>query len=273
MDRKADLFCLDASTGKLVWGKDLQKEFGVKMPNWAFAGSPLLLEDMVVVDVGKILAFEPASGKLLWQTDDYGSAYSTPMVFNNNGRRLLAALPKPGLVVLDAKSGKQLATYPWQTSYGVNAATPLVVDDLIMVTTGYNTGIVAVRLEGDKLVRAWQSRAMASQLATPVAIDGNLYGFNEGVLTCLELASGKPRWTERGLGKGSLIGAEGKLVILSERGELVIADASPEGFKALQRVKAITDGSNCWVAPVADSGRIYCRGPLGQLVCLQTDGS
>ena len=108
---------------------------------------------------------------------------------------------------------------------------------------------------------------MSTQTATCVLIDGFLYGFDEARFKCLEFNSGRRQWSEGGLGKGSLMAADDKLIVLSEEGELVIADVSPIEFRVRTRAKVL-DTDRCWTVPVLAGGRIYCRSRQGQLVCV-----
>ena len=259
------LHCFDAVSGDVLWKHDLRQLLGAKPPKWGFAGSPVALDDMLVVDVGVTATFDKASGELLWKTRDYGAAYSTPMPLTHQGKAGLAVFNQAGLIVLDRADGGELARFDWETKYGVNAATPIVDGKTVYISSGYNRVNALVRLGRGKLSKVWENKELRSQMATSVLWQGNLYGFDESVLKCVDLKSGQQRWKERGLGKGSLMLADGKLIVLGEDGELVIAPASPQGFKPTSRTEAIS--GRCWSVPVLANGRIYCRGNAGQLVC------
>ncbi len=267
LSREADLICLDSQTGQLNWRKSLMRDFGVSQPRWAFTGSPTIDGETLFIDVGVIAAFDAATGDLRWRTKDYGPAYSTPVPFTLDGRRLLACFPEYGLVILDAQTGREVASHRWKTSYGVNATTPIVRGNRFFVSTGYNTGAAALELTPQGLKVLWESREMRNKLATSVLIDGYLYGFDESQLKCVDFATGRRMWAQRGLGLGSLIAADGKLIILSENGQLVIAQATPQRFSEISRARVLNSGKN-WVMPVLADGRIYCRSAKGQLVCL-----
>jgi len=111
---------------------------------------------------------------------------------------------------------------------------------------------------------------MSNHFNTSILWQGHLYGFHQSTLKCLDYKTGDEKWSQRGLGKGSLILADTKLVILSERGELVIAEADPSAFKEISRAKVLN--GKCWTAPVLSHGRIYCRNAKGKLVCLDVKG-
>jgi outer membrane protein assembly factor BamB len=266
VSREAQLVVLDTATGKPRYVKDLKKEFGVAPPQWGFCNSPLLLNDQIIVDVGVIAAFEKSTGKLLWKSKNYGPAYSSVVPFVLDGKPALAAFPKSGLVVLNQSDGSEVTTYPWDTSYGVHASTPVVIGSRVFISSGYNKGGVLVDVAGGKAKLVWQTREMRSQMASCVVFNGSLFGFDEGRLICVDLETGNARWNERGLGKGALMLAGGKLVIASEKGDLIIAEASNEKYVPLARVPAAV-GQN-WTAPVLANGKVYCRNSKGLLVCL-----
>ena len=107
---------------------------------------------------------------------------------------------------------------------------------------------------------------MRNHMNSSVLHQGNLYGFDESTLTCLDFATGATKWKQDGLGKGALIVAGDKLIIQSETGDLVVAAAAPESYKELARAKVLT--GHCWVMPVLANGRLYARNNTGDLVCL-----
>lgn len=264
-NREGRLTCLRAADGEVVWERDQAEELGIEPPTWGFAASPLVLGDEVIMNLGIVIAYDKASGKPRWKTPkSYGHAYSTPAPFEHDGKALLAVFAGDGLAVLDRNGGGELFTQPWKTQYDVNAMTPIVVGERIFVSSGYNHGCCVVEL-GAKPKVVWESKVMRSHMAGPTYADGHLYGFDESELKCVDL-DGKERWGERGLGKGALTVADGKLLVMSSKGELVVAEASPEGFHELSRAKVL-DGGVYWTKPVLANGLVYCRNSLGDVVC------
>jgi outer membrane protein assembly factor BamB len=130
--------------------------------------------------------------------------------------------------------------------------------------------LLAVRGTGCDVV--WENKGMANHFNSCVLIEGHLYGVHGNTdvaqkdLRCIEASTGKLKWTFEGLGLGSLTAADGKLIVLSERGELVVAPANPEVFKPVARAQVL--GGKCWTVPVLANGRLYCRNAQGTLVCL-----
>ncbi len=271
MSKIGDFFCLDAATGKEIWSKDVKMELGAKVPEWAFSCSPLVEDQMVILDVGVIAAFDKTSGNIIWRTEDYKAAYSSPVAADFEGTRCLVCFPEYGLVILDMKTGKEYSKFRWETKYGVNATCPVIMGNKIFLSSGYKSGcgLFDIKL-GKEPVVVWKNKKMSTQINTAVLSGGYVYGFDEDILVCLDVNTGKLMWEQEDLGKGSLMLSDGKLIILSEQGELVIAEATSEAFKEISRAQVV--GFKCWTVPVLANGRIYCRNEKGNMVCLDVKG-
>ncbi len=266
-EREGELRCLRAKDGTEVWSKKAAKELGFDTPTWGFSASPLVAGERLILNYGGVVAFDKKSGAVQWRTKkNYGHAYSTPASLELGSERALAVFAGKGLVVLSEKDGRELGFTPWETRYDINAMTPVVSGNRVFVSSGYDRGCALVELGAEKPQVLWESKVMKNHMAGAILWDGYLYGFDEAVLKCIDL-EGKEVWNERGLGKGAHSVAGGKLIVLSEAGELVIAEASPKGFQALSRAKVL-DGDVCWTMPVLANGLIYCRNHAGDLVCL-----
>jgi outer membrane protein assembly factor BamB len=170
------------------------------------------------------------------------------------------------LFAVDTADGKQVWNIEWRTTYDVNAADPIVSGDLVFVSSAYNRGCGVWRLGGDAPQLVWKSRKMRNHMNSTVLYDRFLYGFDESTLRCLEFATGTEKWSQRGLGKGSLIVVGGRLLVLSEKGELIVAPASPDGFIPSARARVLT--GTCWTQPTFADGSIYVRNAAGDLVCV-----
>lgn len=274
LSRAGHVLCLQAGDGKPVWSKHLVKDLGGKVPTWGYSGSPLVIGDLLFVDVGAgdgtTMALDKRTGRVAWKSGRGDASYGTIAPFRHGGTECLASFTAFGLVVREMRSGKELAGFPWKTSYDVNATTPVVSGDKIFISSGYNKGCALVKFDGRSLQAVWESRKLRNHFNSSVLWKDHLYGFDESKLACLDFATGEVKWTQDGLGKGSLMLADGKLIIQGERGDLVIAEASPASFKELARAKVLKD--RCWVVPVLANGRIYCKNNTGDLVCLDASG-
>lgn len=274
------LHCYEAASGKVIWQRDMLAEAGLdEPPEWGFACSPYFLsDDTLLIEAGATFALDAATGKVRWKSQRFTPAYGTPKAFTAGGRKLIAVMKTEGLVVLDAGNGATVATTDWKTSFDTTATTPIIHGAHIFISTGYDRGCALFELAGDQLKKTYENKLLSNHMNNSVLIDGYLYGFDGTAhrgrpteFVCLELATGKEKWrvpSAVGLGCGSVMAtADGTLLILSERGELLTAPASPAEFKATARQQVL--GGRCWTVPVLAHGRIYCRNARGDLVCVK----
>jgi len=269
--RKGDLFCLDAAKGTVIWSKNLNKEQGLAIPTWGCASSVLAEGKMVVVNMGSAgVALDGKSGNVVWVSDKSAGAYATPVPLMIGRDRCLAILSKQSLIVVKAATGKELWNYPWKTSYDVNAADPIVAGGQIFISSGYDHGGALLKVSEQAAEKVWENKNMRNHFDMCVLWQGHLYGPDENGLRCLAFDTGDLKWTYGEFGKGSLMVADGKLVALSEKGELIIADPNPTEFKPLSRAKILT--GKCWTTPVLSNGHIYCRNAVGDVICVDVSG-
>ena len=266
LSREGHLFCLDAKTGKVRWSKHIQKDFDANPPTWGIACSPLVLGKMLIVSGGRTLALNKDTGELIWKTQDYNGRYSTPFAFNYEKKSYLAIFNTLGLVILNSENGQEITHQTWKTDYDVNAATPIISGSNIFISSGYNVGGAVFKFDGKSLTQIWKNKNMRNHFNSCVLWKGCLYGFDEDQLRCIDFQTGDVKWTQRGLGKGSLMLADGKLIAMGDKGILVIAEASPDSYKELARTTVLS--GLCWTVPVLSGGKIYCKNHEGDLVCL-----
>ena len=264
------------------------------------ACSPLVDDGKVYVNVGGqktlpsaqggaargtgIVAFDATTGKVLWTSLRDDASYSSPVATTFDGERRLVFFTRTYVAVLDPGDGAVLFRTRWRPriNASVNAATPLVIGDRIFVSTSYSTGGLLLRRTGPgEFEKVWSGEGiLSSHYSTSLHHDGHLFGFHgrqeAGTpLRCVELGSGKVLWTEKRPGKerfgtGTLIVAGGRLVVLTDAGELVLAEASTERFRTLGSAKILAEG----VRPhgAIARGRFYARDKT-QLVCVDLGGS
>ena len=266
LNREGNFFCLDAATGEVKWEQQLVEERGLKLPRWGFSASPMIFDDMIVLNVGIVLAVDK-KGKEIWKSKtNYGDAYATPAEFEFGGKSCLAVFGGNGLAVLERKGGKELGFFEWKTRYDVNAATPVVMGDKIFISSGYNHGCAMVQLDKKGLNLLWESKVMRNQMSGCVFFGEHLYGMDDGTLKCLDLG-GNEVWTKERVGQGCLLLAGDRLVVMGGRGDLIIAKATPEGYEELA-TKKVLEGGVYWTTPVLLDGLLYCRNSEGDMVCL-----
>jgi outer membrane protein assembly factor BamB len=269
--RKGDLFCLDASKGAVVWSKNLNQELGLEIPTWGSAGSVLIEGTQALLNMGSAgVALDKDSGKVAWTSPKNAGAYATPVPFTAGAERCVAIAARQTLVAVRVADGHLMWSYPWKTSYDVNAADPIISGETVFISSGYGHGGALLKLKGDKPELVWENKNMRNHFNSCVLWKGYLYGPDDSGLRCLAFDSGELKWTDREFGKGSLMVADGKLVALSEKGELIIAETTPAAFKPITRAKVLS--GKCWTTPVLSNGHIYCRNAVGDAVCLDVCG-
>ncbi len=277
LGREGQLYCLRTSDGQVVWSKQLSSELGTALPEWGFTCSPWVRGDALIVEAGRVAALDKHSGKLLWKSKAFRPGYGSPVVFSHGENELVAVLNNDQLLIVSADDGSKVAGYDWETGYATTSTTPIVSGDLFFISSGYNKGCALLRLTGDGLQAVYANQNMRNHMNNSVLWKGHLYGFDgnsnssrNAKLVCLEHRTGRVKWSARGLGCGSLMLADEKLILLSDKGELVIAEASPGDFKEISRLKVLE--ATCWTMPVLAGGRIYCRNDAGKLVCVDVRG-
>jgi outer membrane protein assembly factor BamB len=270
---EGQLSALDAATGKPLWAVDTMRRFAVRKGFFGAAGSPLVEDGRVIANVGGkdgdkgagIIAFNAETGAVLWTATDHEASYSSPVGATLNGRRHAVFFTRGGLVGLDPATGAVLFQRPWRsrTAASVNAATPLVVGDVIFVSATYATGAAALRVSGSELVSLWSSdEVLSNHYATSVYFEGHLYGFHgrqefNPSFRAVELKTGAVKWSEDRFRAGSVTLVGDKLLIARETGELVLADASPQAFRPIARAQVLPPVLRA--LPAVSDGFVYVR--------------
>jgi outer membrane protein assembly factor BamB len=261
--------CLDFATGKKIWTVDTQANFHPRKGFFGAAGSPLVDGDRVLMNIGGagagLVALDAATGKTLWTATNHEASYSSPVVATIQGARHALFFTRAGLVDVDPANGKVRYEFPWRARMqaSVNAATPLVVDDLVFLSASYGTGAVLLQVGPKGLKQIWASDdALTNHYATSVYKDGYLYGFHgrqeEGPsLRCVEFKTGKVRWSVDNFRAGTVTLAGDRLLILRESGELILASASPAAFQPISAAKVLPATVRSY--PAIANGRMYIR--------------
>ncbi|MBI3046729.1 MAG: PQQ-like beta-propeller repeat protein [Acidobacteria bacterium] len=274
---EGQLHAIDLAKGTRIWSEDTMRRFKVPKGFFGAAGSPLVEDGRVLANIGGttagVVAFDAKSGKVLWTATSDQASYSSAVGATIGGRRLAIFLTRAGLVALDPASGMVQFQRPWRArmAASVNAATPLVIGDLIFVSAEYGPGAGVLRVAGSTLSELWTSNdVLTNHYATTVHHAGYLYGFHGRQefgqsFRAVELRTGKVRWSEERFLAGTVTLAGDRLVVLRERGELVIAPASPEGFRPLARAQILSGVVRAY--PALSDGFLFARNE-NTLICL-----
>jgi len=273
------LTCVSLVDGKPLWQVDTKAQFHADKGFFGPACSPLIEGALVLLNIGGkdgsgVAAFAIETGKLAWKLTDDEAGYASPVTIGDAGGRLALFFTRSGLVGVEPTAGKLRFEFPWRAKMhaSVNAASPVVEGDQILLTSSYGAGAVLLRLKpgGGGVEKVWSGDdSISAHYATPVKHGAFLYGFHgrqeSGTrLRCIEWRSGKVRW-EIEMKAGTVAVAGDKLVLLAESGELTIATATPDAFNPLDRAQVLGSGTR---APFALSAGLLVARDKAQIIGL-----
>jgi outer membrane protein assembly factor BamB len=272
-----ELHCFDLNSGRKIWARMLLKEYAGPESYFGVGTTPVVDDGLVLVNVGAknagIVACALTDGKEVWKATGDAASYSSPVIRTVNGTKHGIFFTRDGPVILNPKTGEVRHKQRWRARYdaSVNAATPLVIGDQAFFSSSYETGALLLKLRRDGADEIWSDdKVMSNHYNTCVYQDGYLYGFDGRQergpdFRCVDLKSRKIQWNQERFGCGSMILADGKLVVLAESGELVLIEATPREYRELARARILGQGCRAQIA-LAD-GKLYAR-DRGKLVCL-----
>jgi outer membrane protein assembly factor BamB len=259
-----DLTALDARTGKIVWSKNVLREFGGSNITWGISESPLVLGDKVLVNAGgpgaSIVALNKANGALIWKSQSDKAGYSSAIPVEVNGTTQVVFFTAERAVGLDAKDGHLLWEYGRPANNVANVATPIARANRVFISSDYGTGGGVVEIKADnKAQEIWFTKDMRNHHSSSVLIGDYLYGFSSAILTAIRFDTGEIAWRDRSVGKGSLVYADGNLYCFSENGVVGLVEATPTGYKEKGRFRLAQGNLPTWTHPVVVGGRLYLR--------------
>ena len=283
------LLCLEATPAtaeaKVLWEHDLAAEYNLlagsspRFRPWGIACSPLLEDDLVIVqpggESGSIVAFDRRTGKVRWQSLDDESGYSSPIAATAAGIRQIIALTGTRVVGLRPSDGGLLWSYSFPTKMFANIATPIVAGDYVFVSAGYDMGCALLQLSAGggggitaSPVYFKANKLMRNHHASSILHDGHLYGFDNDFLKCVDLRTGADNWhAGRAVAKGCLLYADGHLLVQTQDGLLMLVEATPNAFRKKGQMQVLEESGDAWALPSLADGRLYLRDGT-QIVCL-----
>jgi len=267
---RGTLAALSAAEGKLLWKVNFIELFESPQPRWGFSNSPVIVGNTVIVEVaggeGECFAgFDKTTGKKVWAVQDGDAGgYMTPTMVTLGGVTQVVAVrglsKKVEVVSVDEKGGLLWAHEFAQGTMTISSPVFIAPDRFLISATGKGGALMLrVKHEGGAFSteEVWRSQRFKNHYSTSIYHEGFIYGFDNALLKCIDAGSGEQKWVKRGFGKGSLIMAEGRLYVLSDRGVLALVEATSESYKETSRFQALTGKS--WTAPAISGGRIYLR--------------
>jgi len=264
---RGELRCLDAATGKVIWRINILDDTKAKNLRWGMAGSPLIAGDAVIVQPGgpagrSVAAYDRRTGKRLWSALDDKTAYASPMQVTLLGVPQFLIVTADRFLGLSVDRRHVLWEFPWSTGHDASTTQPMVIgDNRVFYSSGYGAGAVVLELTKaeDKFAvrQVWRNIRMKNRQSSSVLHEGFIYGLDEGILACLDAATGELKWKGGRYGHGQVLLAGGQLLVTTEEGELVLVAASPEKLQELARVPAV-DGET-WNTPAIAGGILLVR--------------
>lgn len=247
------LNALDAATGAVVWSRNAAADTGAKEPTWGFAGSPLVLDDQVVVAAsGSLVSYDRASGTLRWKGPTSGASYSSPQLMTIAGVPQILLLTANGLTSVAPADGAKLWAHEWSGYPIVQPAQTAEGDVIIAIDESSGTRrLAAAQGAGGWTVEArWTSNGLKPYFNDFVVHQGHAFGFDGRILACIDLKDGARKWKGGRYGAGQLVllPDQNLLLVLSEEGELALVGATPDQFREIARVPALE--GKTWNHPV-----------------------
>jgi outer membrane protein assembly factor BamB len=268
--------CLDARTGRVLWSHDTAEEFDVPVAVWGKSGSPLVVDDLVVISVGaparergaknynaSLVAFDIESGDVRWTAGTRKASYASPVLVTLAGERQIIVVNESWVTAHRASDGQVLWEHPWEhkDDNTASASQPVPVGrDRLFLSKGYGVGasLLAIRRDAasaftiDPLWSPPIKRVMKTKFCNVVVRDGFVYGLDDVLLECIELETGKIRWKKRRtpeFGHGQIMLIGDAILVLSETGELALVAASPDEYRELASLQALDDANVTWNNP------------------------
>lgn len=279
-----DLHCLNATNGARIWTKNLRSLYQSTVIEWQSSASPLADGDLLFLNANttsqSLFAFRTLDGTVAWRSQSEKMTHSTPVVTTMGGVRQVIFATQSGLVSLNRADGALLwkARYPF--TYGTSLATsPVVYSNIVFITANYSMGSFAARITSASGVFTatplWTNANYKAHWMTPVCRNGFMYGMfgsaRTSPLKCIDILTGKEKWSVSGFGRGGTVAAADHLVCLSETGDLVVFEPNPQAYTEVSRWTAFpgydANRNKCWNVPAISDGRIYARS-TAEAICL-----
>ena len=266
-----ELVCLDRQSGTKIWQKNIVKEFGSGVPGWGICESVLIDGDRLICTPGgrdaTLVALDKKTGGIAWKAavpQNDPAAYASPILVEAGGVKQIAQLTAQGTIGIRASDGKFMWRDDSAANGTANCCAPVADESLVVSASGYGKGGSMVELSssgGATSCRfAWHSNDLTVHHGGLVLSEGHIYAANDQALNCVELKTGKLKWKNRSVGKGSVTFADGRLVVRSEGGPVALVEATPAKYRELGRFnQPERSGSPAWTYPVVAGGKLYLR--------------
>ena len=262
-----DLTSIEAATGKVAWKVNLLQKFGGSNIRWGLSESPLVLSDRILVNAGargaSIVALKKTDGSELWRSGNDASGYSSAVTHTIGGIPQAIFFTASNAVGVDTRDGRQLWSYSRVSNRTANIATPIVRGNRVFLSSDYGTGAALLELtpQGNSVTarEVYFTNEMRNHHASSILIGDHLYGFSSAILTAMKFDTGEVAWKDRSVGKGSMVFADERLYLFSERGVVGLAEANPTGYREHGRFQLQIGSSPTWSHPAVANGKLFLR--------------
>jgi outer membrane protein assembly factor BamB len=261
------LNCLALDSGKLLWQRRMAEEAPGCVPEWGYAGSPLVHDGKAIISSGQgdgksLRAYQVADGAPLWQGGSQSAGYASALLCTLTGVPQVIAFNLRFITAHDPASGTVLWERPWGNRQPVVAQPLPIGPDLIVFSSGYGVGAELLKIERDASGKlspqpVWKSLALKAKMASFIGHQGFLYGLDDGMLTCVDTRDGKRRWKSGRYGHGQLLWVKGRLLVTAESGELVLLEPGPTAPNELARFPVFD--AKLWNPPALSGDLLLVR--------------
>lgn len=261
------LNCLALDSGKLLWQRRMAEEAPGCVPEWGYAGSPLVHDGQVIISSGQgdgksLRAYQVADGSPVWQGGSQAAGYASPMFCTLAGVPQVIAFNLRSITAHDPADGSVLWERPWGNRQPVVAQPLPVGPDRIVFSSGYGVGAELLNIERDGSGKlspqpVWKSLALKAKMASFIGHGGFLYGLDDGMLTCVDIRDGKRRWKSGRYGHGQLLWVDGRLLVTAESGELVLLEPDPSAPNEVARFPVFD--AKLWNPPALSGDLLLVR--------------
>lgn len=260
------LTCVNVETGETVWQKNLAIEFAVELPTWGFCGSPIIVNNQLVIQTASyeasLLALDPKSGEVLWQTAGSGTGYSS-LVAGKIGETLtIVGYQEETVAGWDASNGKLLWEIKPKHSGDFNVPTPIVGQKNLWLISE-NNGLRRYPYENGKpkLVPEKQNERLTPDSHSPTKVDDRIFVMYDG-LHCIDAETLTKKWSSDDFAfnvYGSIIATDDRILVTTFNGDVILADAKADEYKALGRWKLVDDGTELYAHPAIAGTKMFVR--------------
>ena len=259
------LLALKTSDGSKVWDVDIIATFGGRQQGRGAGSTPIVEGDLLILEGGgtegkAIQALDKRTGATRWTSQNGAAGYASAIAVTIDGvRQIVLVRSSTGEIISLLPDGTLAWSHKWVG--GVIAMPVFVAPNRIFASTAEDTGSILIEARKNdgkfEVKEVWSSRSMKNHFNSSILVGGHIYGFDNATLKCISAETGEQKWVARGFGKGSLIGADGMLVVLSDQGTLALVEADPAAYREKGRFVALT--GKTWTAPTLSGGRLYLR--------------